>query len=425
MHERAARIRTAIAVLILLPFLAATGAAQTLTLGFAGEVVQNRWNPIVFTFRDASNVTLSVRADYGTLRTGAIWFDWSAQIAGGPGLNVFQDDIYLGEWQSLSWSASTSDRVIASGTLNPRDQDPRASDVILSTAPGRHLGIYADGARIAGTQDAALPQRLASWDGVRSLLIDGSTAPPRAAALAAAAAAGAHVMLLTPLPASFDELLLLAPEEANRYGAGYILVGDAGTLARVASELDSQRIDLAALELQLAGINAPPRPPRLALSIVLYCVVTFSVLVLVLLRFAGIAGALTVAALGALLLAVSWSAVRSSEDRISTELELHLSAGGLSRSLQSLKLIDLPGNTVSLAGAWRPTDAWEYRISAGGTSFHPERWQLLSLVRRPVLAEAGRALAPAEAPEFDALLSLLPAGTVLFGGPGLLEAHLP
>ena len=100
---------------------------------------------------------------------------------------------------------------LASGSFNPQDRSTVPIDLILSVNPGRWRPLYEAVARVVDANPSQLPQRAASYNGIRSIMIDGTTSPPRLEAIAAAAASGVTVILITPLPNVYDDLLLLAP----------------------------------------------------------------------------------------------------------------------------------------------------------------------------------------------------------------------
>src|SRR5690606_113163 len=115
---------------------------------------------------------------------------------------------------------------------------------------GAYLEAFGPDVRLAEVSAADLPAEAAAYDGVRSLLIDGSVAAPRLEAVAAAVAGGAVVALRGPLPTSHAELeLLLGGSGAARLGAGALFMDDS---------------DPATLVNRLAALEVPPRETLLA-----------------------------------------------------------------------------------------------------------------------------------------------------------------
>lgn len=392
---------------------AATAQDASFSIGFDGEVTAGRWNPFEFSFRDQSAVTLTLTIDQGDLRSGQIPMVATFTMPGGAGLTVLEDDLFIPPWQSFSWSAATEQRVIASGSFHPRDMDARPLAVILSTAAVRHAGLVPDGLRSVALPGARLPERLAAWDAVALLIIDGTTAPPTPGAVLAAAAAGASVLLLDPLPASYAGLeLLTGPEPVTRIGAGRLL--------RDPQLLDLEpEFDSGAVERHLASLVSPDpvRPIRLVLLAPLLLVAAVGAAVL--LRFAGLAGA--AAASGVMLLAVflAWPVLRPEPVVSSGELELHVSAGGLSRAVTFTSVLDRTGGVVSLAGNWRPPAPLRLERTGTGTSATAARWQPLVLLRQPRLAEAGSGSTVS-----DPLQQLFPAGSQVAVSAGRIEVFL-
>jgi hypothetical protein len=374
--------------------LPGAAAAQTasFTLGFAGEVVSAAWNPLRVSVRDQRNVTVSLRIDQGSLRSGPRWVHYQADIAGGPGLHVFEDDVYVPEWASLIWTVSSAGRTLASGAFSPRERDARPVNLLPSSSAGRHLPLLAEGSRVVELDDASLPQRLAPFTAVDSLLIDGSTSPPPAAAVAAAAAAGTRVLLLTPLPGSHAELLLLAPEPVNQLGAGLVIRGEAGFLRQ---QLELNGSGRAAGEQLLAALGslAPVTLPAPApLSLIVLAIIAYALLALLLIRFAGTAGFLAMLGVGFLACLVAWQQLRPGQGSLLTATTLAVSAGGLSKVVSRNTLLELPGGQVTLPGAFRPLEMITYLTSSDGmktsTELNLRRWQIAPLAARPELAAA-------------------------------------
>src|SRR5690625_2657736 len=176
---------------LLLLLFSASAQETELLLGFDGELVAGRWNPLEFRSRDAGDITLTVTADQGDLRRGQLPARHTWHVPGGAGLSVLEDEIFLPHWQSVTWSASSDGRVVASDSFHPRELDDRPLAVIVSAAAAGPARLLPSGVRVVPYPVASLPERLAAWDPVRYLVLDGTTAPPAAAAVIAAAAAGA------------------------------------------------------------------------------------------------------------------------------------------------------------------------------------------------------------------------------------------
>ena len=116
-------------------FVWAQRAQVTLELGFDGEVVADSWNPLKLTTRDITEAQLVLTLDQGSLREGESLSIYTADINAGGGVAVFEDDLYLPSWRSLSWRLLAADEVLASGTLDRRNLDARPLNLIISAAP--------------------------------------------------------------------------------------------------------------------------------------------------------------------------------------------------------------------------------------------------------------------------------------------------
>lgn len=404
--------------LLLTGGLAVAQDAQ-LSVGFDGEVVAGRWNPIEFSFRDFSEVTLTLTIDQGDLRSGSIPAVHTFRLDGGPGLTVIEEDVFIPAWQSFSWTASTAERVLASGTLHPRDMDQRQLAVVLSTSAARQAALVPADLRLVSLPSARLPERLAAWDGVSLLLVDGTTAPPSLAAIVAAASAGADVVLLSPLPASFAELGLLAGDGSSRLGAGSVTLG---TVSDVHGA-DWVLPDSEALEQLLSERNSLDLPEPVRLVLLLPALLLYSVVVVALWRLAGVPGAVAVTCLGLLLAALAFPALQAGPQVSTSTLELRISSGGLSRSHTVFSLLDRTGGTAALPGIYRPLSARTYHVVDAGTSLAVQRWRPVELAGRPRLAESGSSQgASASTPD---LLALFPAGSTAVTRNGLIEVFLP
>lgn len=405
---------------LLIFLLAFAGMANTqeatLSIGYDGEVVAGSWNPFEFSFRDLQNVTLTFTIDQGDLRSGSLPAVHTFELAGGPGLSVIEDDLFIPSWQSFTWSASTPQRVVASGSFHPRDLDARPLTVVLSTGAARHSGLFPAGTRLVGQPAAALPERLAAWDGVELLLIDGTTAPPSLEAVAAAAVSGASVMLLEPFPASFSDLLLLTDRPVTRLGAGQIVLGNDLNLLETLP-------DTAAIEQYLSDRNEPVLEQPVRLVFLAPLIVVYSVLVVMLLRIAGLPGAVAGASVGILAALLGWQALRPEPAVVASELQLRISAGGLSRSQGVMQLLDRTGGEFELTGSYRLRRPDVYSGSAGITTLTVRRWQPVELMRKPALASASSP--PADGGHEDSILMFFPEGSTARVTDDLIEVFLP
>lgn len=425
------------------------------SLGVAGQPVADAWNPLRLELRDAPPATLTLQIDQGTLRSGELPLTVSHAVRGGAGISVFETTVYLPRFARLAWRLATPDRVLASGSVEGREADARPLDLLLSNLPGSYRAAYATaygpGARLADVVASDLPSEPAAYDGVRTLLIDGSAAAPRLESVAAAAAGGATVVLLGPLPPSHAELeLLLAGGAHARLGAGAVVASGAGpeTALTAAAALATPARDTLLAALLEEPLVAPPTPAKQ--SLVALALAAFALLALLLVRWAGAPGLVGVLALVALVSVVGWRALRPATPQLERDLTLALAGDGLALEVRAREVLTLPRSALSYGGRARPLRPQPYRVDDAGTHLTLERWRAAMLEFAPRLADApllwdGEALrnvgrepvrdlvrvgagplgdlapgasapTPTEAgdwPRYAALLPLLPDGTVV------------
>ncbi len=433
-------------------------------LGLGGKLVAGAWNPLEVTVRDAAATTLEVRIDEGDLVTGPRIVRYRASLPGGSGVSVFDDDLYVPAFQTLSWRLVSAGRVLASGSLGAREADGRPLQVVVSADPGAWRAAYPSDARVVDVAAPELPARAAAYDGVASLLIDGTAASPRTASVAAAAAGGAEVLLAGALPASQAGLARLAGSGVSRLGAGEVrrVPASVGAASRALADWHEQ--DRGAL---LAALAATPlvRSPRSAPQpLVLSLAAAYALLALLSLRFGGTPGVLATVALALVLSVAGWRLMRPPAAVISAGRTLMVGGGELALGLSVAERLTLPAGEVSVAGAARPLTPEPYLTDAGGTHVQLPRWHGVTLALRPSLGQAAlryqggrlrnagttalrdvyvvgmgaqgdlaagasRAVAPGEegaaSPMMARLGALLPRGTALAEGPQRLWVALP
>ncbi len=369
--------------------LTSIGAAQSspvrLELGFDGHLVAERWNPLRLITRDQPASKLSLSIDYGSLREGERLITYSAEISAGSGLYVFQDDIYIPNWRSITWNLSTAERVLASGSLDRRGASSERLTLLVSSQPSRWLDTL-DGERIVTFPANLLPQRLAAYDGVKRLIIDGSTAMPSPQSLLAASAAGAITQLVEPLPASYAPLLELSSSEPQRLGAGWLL--------RTSS---SDKPDLATLDLSkaIASISSSdmvaiqPHVPQVPF---LAGVSLYGLVIILLLRFAGHAGIVTALVLSIPVSFATLSSFQIDAAETHRERSLSISAGGLAHNTAAQGIVSLRGGTLELSMAVYPNQISGYhqhvRRDTSIFSMTAPRWSQILLIAKPSLSLA-------------------------------------
>jgi hypothetical protein len=371
------------AALLVSAAFAQSGRAE-FALGFQGAVVADAWNPLRLVVRDLPPVELEVLIDRGSLRGGPVVTRYSVVIPASGGIRVFEDDLFVPAWRSLSWTVRTVDRTIASGTVDSRLRDTRPLTLLISAAPGRWLPLLPADARPHAVAPTALPASAAAYSGVRALLIDGTAAAPKPESLVAAAAAGAVVVLVGRLPDSHSELAALVADGPSRLGAGWLLATGAGEAVEALYTADGY--SLARLAEELASEADQGQPPALPRVSVAAALALYAVLMLALLRFGGSAG-LPAALVVAVLTAVAgWTLLRPERALIDEDRTIVVSAGGIGLSLGTVALRSLPGGAVSVERPMRRLSLAPYSVGAASTQLDLGRWQRELLIGRPLLS---------------------------------------
>lgn len=386
------RVRLLVALLALT--LVAAGWSQTrparLELGFAGEFVAGAWNPLRLTLRDQGRggAVLELVFDQGSLRRGEQLAGYRAEIAGGSGLVVFEDDVYVPAWRAFRWTVRRGASVVASGALDPRRGrlDDRPLDLLLSAQPGHWRAAYGDDARPVEVAAADLPRRGAAYDGVRSLLVDGTGAVPATAAVAAAAAAGVRVLLVGELPPSHAELVWLAPGLAAGLGAGEVRRVAPEDVARALAAPPT--LDPDALLAAIAADGGPAGPTGVPQLSLLVAVGGYLLAVLALVRLGGAPGLTAALALALLASFAAWAALRPPVSHYEDRHRIEVGAGGLALALEARGLLSLPEGEVASAGALRPAEARPYRVDDDRTLVRLPRWGEATLLARPEIVPA-------------------------------------
>jgi hypothetical protein len=469
-HGRRGAPRTALlqALALAILLLAAQASAQPdgaqVELGLGGHLVADAWNPVQVTVRDAAPSVLRLRIDEGSLLEGPRIVGYSAAVPGGSGVTVFQDDVYVPTFRSLSWTLVTGRTVLASGSLGAGEADARPLDVVLSSSPGSWRGAFASDARLVDVAASDLPARAAAYDGVRAILVDGSAAAPRAESIAAAAAGGAQVLLAGTLPASQAGLARLAAAGSQRLGAGAVM--------RVADDPGAVRAGLAGWTPQdrsglvraLAAdrLVRPPTTPSQPLMLSLAA--AYALVALLGLRFGGGPGLAAALVLALVVSVAGWRLLRPASPELTASRSVLLGGGELALALKVDERLTLPSGVVRITGAGRPLTPVPYTVDDGATHVTLARWHAVAVAARPGLesaqlrfqdgrlvndgsaplrevyvlglgrqpdlaAGAGRAPAPGEEgglpPELARLAALLPRGTALAQAPQAVWIALP
>ena len=385
---RRARLRRSLLALLavaLAPVLLAQARAQAhdtrLEVGIAGHLVVGAWNPVRLIANDVPpGSVLIVTLDQGSLRAGAIPAVLSVPVSGGGGVSVVEERLYVPAFNNITWSLSTAARVIGSGSLPGREQDSRPLDIVVSRQPGRYASSFASEARVIDLNAAELPLQPAAYDGVRSVLIDGSGTAPRLEAIAAAATGGALVVLHGDLPSSHDELRLLADGSMTRLGAGAVMTTGGAPVDAVAVIEAFSPLDRTALVESLTAepLVMPPAPAPQAL--VLAVAAAFGLVVIALMRLFSTPGVVSAVLLAALMSFAGWRALRPAAAELVGSRTLALAGGELALTLETREYFSLPATVIHVPGGARPLRAQPYRLDRAGMHVALPRWRSLIVV---------------------------------------------
>jgi hypothetical protein len=373
-------------VALTFPVAASQTRSVEFELGFNGAVVADAWNPLRLVLRDLPPVWLEVLIDQGSLRSGPILMRYLAPVEAGGGLSTFEDTLFVPSWRSLTWTVSTAERTVASGSLDARQSDPRPLTLLVSARSGRLLPLLPAESRTGDIPPTALPSSASAYSGVSALLLDGTTPPPRPEALVAAAAAGVHVVLIEPLPATFDDLALLSAAGPRRVGAGWIASAAPESLAAQLRTLP--RFPLADTADRLAEATADRPAGPLSRLIVVATGAGYALLILVLLRYGGYAGLPTALIVALLAAGAGWFALRPGAAISEESRSITAAAGGIGLTLPALALRSLPGGRVSVEGRLRPVRQVEYTVARNSIDLELTRWAQELFLARPLLATA-------------------------------------
>jgi hypothetical protein len=354
-----------------------------LELGFNNTLVANHWNPVKLTRRDQPAQTLVLTIDQGTLREGEVLAVYRKELGAANGLDVVEDDVYLPAWRRFSWRIENSERVFASGSIERREVNAQLLTLLISARPEQWLGSFGDNARVLELPFSLLPNRLAAYDGVETLLIDGSAPPPTLEAVSSAAVAGVKVLLLENLPETYAELNLLAPQVRQRLGAGWIARTSAEGVRATLSMLTP--LETHTLTNALITEDLKQRPPLVPQMYVLGAAGAYALATLLLLRFFGSAGLLTSFVLAGLASFGAWTWLRPARPQLSQTRTLVLNAD-LAYVSSVHNLFTLPDTTLSLSEQAHPTDLRAYTQNGDTLTVKLPRYSDVMLVQRPVLA---------------------------------------
>lgn len=362
-HARSRTDRVALVALVALA-LAVHGPAVAqpraeLMLGVAGAPVAEAWNPVRAVVRDAPGALLRLEIDAGGLEHGAVPQIVSARAAPAGGVQRIDLDVPFPSWRRVSWRIEHGERVLASGGLGARDRDGRPLHLVVSARPSRWADAFGPDARVVVATAADLPTRAASWDGVATLLLDGSAAAPADAVVVTAAAAGVRVLAPLEGPAGYAPIARLVQDGPSSLGAGSLegvpaaalAAGRLGAAPPLAWGRDARR---AATRAAAEALPAPTwdHLPKLLVAGV---TIGFAASVWTLLWLGGPAGVAS-AALVVVAAAVALPAARPPEPEPRTRGAVILASNGLGLRTDLVALARLPEGASELDGPFAPLE---------------------------------------------------------------------
>ncbi len=356
----------------------AESRSATLELGFGGALVADAWNPLRLLLRDVGPVELELAIDRGTLREGERWLRYRVELPGGSGLSVFEDEVFVPVWRSLSWTVRSGGLTVASGSVPRVQADRRPIDLVVGE-PGPALRSLLVGGRIIDLASDRLPLRSAAYDGVATLVVASEAARPQA--LVAAAVAGASVVL-TPAARAEAELAALVggPFGARVVGSGRIL----GDRAWLEAEHGAQGlVDHAALVSALASAQRIEPPRTTPVVPVLLGASAYALIVLVVLRFGGLPGLLAALVLGLTASVAAWFPLRPAQSSLDQAVDLVVGAEGVGQRWRVHERFTLPARTAVFEIAGWPLSDIEARLGRDRVSVELGRWRSVQVLERP------------------------------------------
>jgi hypothetical protein len=344
-----------LAILLLIPMSFAQDLE--LELGFNNTLVANHWNPLKLTRRDQPAQILVLTIDQGTLKGGETLVTYRQDLNAANGLDVFEDDVYIPSWRRFSWRIENVERVFASGSIERREVNAKPLTLLVSARPELYFGSFGEEARVLELPFSSLPGRVAAYDGIETLLIDGTAPAPTLESVSSAAVSGVNVVLLEDLPESHAELNLLAPELRQRLGAGWIARTSSEGVKATLSMLTP--LETPSLTAALITGDLHQRPPNVPQTYVVGAAGVYALATLLLLRFFGSAGLLTSFVLAGLASFGAWTWLRPSSPQLSQTRTLFVNAD-LAYVKRVESLFTLPDVSLSLNTHAHPTDIRTY-----------------------------------------------------------------
>ncbi|MEM6428629.1 MAG: hypothetical protein AAF708_05255 [Deinococcota bacterium] len=356
-------------------------------LGFAGSLVSGAWNPLEVQLRDQPPARLLIEIDQGSLRDGPQWVRYDVGLAGGRGVSLHQDDIYVpARWQQLIWSVRTPDTVLASGSLDRRQLDIRPLHLVVARDIGAARAWFGRDERVVDVLASNLPERAAAYDGVESLVLLEANSRLSLASVAAAATAGVTVALVDPLDTSLGELDALAADELTPLGSGVIVRTSLGNWSRVRALLAPLATDELADALLVGLLETPPHV--LDQRTVVLLAIAYSAAVLALIAWGGTPGLVSSVLLSLALSLAAWIYLRPDDNLLIRSRSVSVSRGGLAYVLERQRIVSFPEQHLELDQAAYALGRSTWEVNDGGISLTMPRWSQDALALKPRLEPA-------------------------------------
>ncbi|MEM7738740.1 MAG: hypothetical protein AAF267_23475 [Deinococcota bacterium] len=365
----------------------ALAADIEVSLGFAGSLVSGAWNPLEVQLRDQPPARLLIEIDQGSLRDGPQWVRYDVSLAGGRGVSLHQDDIYVpARWQQFIWSVRTPDTVLASGSLDRRQLDIRPLQLVVARDIGVARAWFGRDERVVDVLASNLPERAAAYDGVESLVLLEANSRISLGSVAAAATAGVTVALVDPLDTSLSELDALAPADLTPLGSGAIVRTTLGNWSRARTSLAPLPTDDLAEALLVGLLETPPHVLNQRMVVLL--ATAYSALVLILIAWGGTPGLVSSVLLSVALSLAGWIYLRPDDNLLIRSRRLSVSRGGLAYVLERQRIVSFPEQRLELDQAAYALGRSSWDISDAGLTLTMPRWSQDALALKPRLEPA-------------------------------------
>ena len=355
-------------------------AESKLEIGFDGNIVANRWNPIKLTTRDQAAATLSISIDRGNLRIGSLPISYSFDIPQSYGIATFEEDIFIPKWQSFSWKLQSSEAVLASGSIDRRFANPQSLSLLISANPTKWLSGLAG--RVAAVPSNVLTKRLASYDGISTIIIDGTAAAPRPDRLVAATSAGVTTVLMSPLPASHQSLTAIVPTGMQKIGAG-LITRHAENEKLTIFHRDFKKVLAAYIENSKISVPSTRQQGPIFIALIV-----FALLIVILMWMGNKAAVMTSFSISILAIILVFNYLIPREKELQQQQSLYINSGELAKEIPVSSIFSLAGGESSINNNAYVLEPKQFNYQNGSTFVTLKRWSRVTMIHKPRLAKA-------------------------------------